>query len=135
MGEQRCEIVRAGIAGERRRSGEGNLRIAGIEVNVGVENLPDLGGGRAAADLHADAIGGDDAGEGEHAGSERAVGLIETARDPNAQLPHHHTVSKTLSGRFGTPQEIAAAVRFLAGPDARYITGQTLHVNGGVYLG
>ena len=51
------------------------------------------------------------------------------------QLPHHHSVSKTLTGRFGTPEEIAAAVRFLAGPQARYITGQTLHVNGGVYLG
>jgi 3-oxoacyl-[acyl-carrier protein] reductase len=62
-------------------------------------------------------------------------GLIATARDPKAQLPHHHNVSRTLSGRLGTPEEIAAAVRFLAGPQARYITGQTLHVNGGVYLG
>jgi 3-oxoacyl-[acyl-carrier protein] reductase len=62
-------------------------------------------------------------------------GLIDTQRDPAAQLPHHHSVSRTLTGRFGTPQEIAAAVRFLAGADARYITGQTLHVNGGVYLG
>ncbi len=62
-------------------------------------------------------------------------GLIETARDPKAQLPHHHNVSRTLAGRFGTPEEIAAAVHFLAGPQARYITGQTLHVNGGVYLG
>jgi 3-oxoacyl-[acyl-carrier protein] reductase len=62
-------------------------------------------------------------------------GLIATARDPKAQLPHHHSVSRTLTGRLGTPEEIAAAVRFLAGPQARYITGQTLHVNGGVYLG
>jgi len=64
-----------------------------------------------------------------------APGLIETVRDPNAQLPHHHSVSKTLVGRLGTPHEIADAVRYLAGPSARYITGQTLHVNGGVYLG
>jgi 3-oxoacyl-[acyl-carrier protein] reductase len=62
-------------------------------------------------------------------------GLIATARDPKAQLPHHHSVSRTLTGRLGSPEEIAAAVRFLAGPQARYITGQTLHVNGGVYLG
>jgi 3-oxoacyl-[acyl-carrier protein] reductase len=38
-------------------------------------------------------------------------------------------------GRRGTPEEVAVAVRFLCGPGARYITGQTLHVNGGAYLG
>ncbi len=62
-------------------------------------------------------------------------GLIDTARDPHRQLPHHHSVSRTLTGRLGTPDDIAALVRFLAGPEARYITGQTLHVNGGMYLG
>lgn len=62
-------------------------------------------------------------------------GLIGTARDPKAPLPHHHSVSRTLAGRLGTPEEVAAAVRFLAGPQARYVTGQALHVNGGVYLG
>jgi 3-oxoacyl-[acyl-carrier protein] reductase len=62
-------------------------------------------------------------------------GLIGTVRDPNAQLPHHHNVSKTLVGRLGEPHEIADAVHYLAGPNARYITGQTLHLNGGMYLG
>jgi 3-oxoacyl-[acyl-carrier protein] reductase len=37
-------------------------------------------------------------------------------------------------GRRAAVEEISAAVRFLAGPDGRYITGQTLHVNGGVFL-
>jgi 3-oxoacyl-[acyl-carrier protein] reductase len=36
-------------------------------------------------------------------------------------------------GRRGTPEEVAHAVRFLAGPGARYITGQTLHVSGGAF--
>jgi 3-oxoacyl-[acyl-carrier protein] reductase len=39
------------------------------------------------------------------------------------------------AGRFGTPEEIAHTVTFLASRAAGYITGQTLHVNGGLYMG
>jgi 3-oxoacyl-[acyl-carrier protein] reductase len=37
-------------------------------------------------------------------------------------------------GRFGLPEDIAAAAAFLASPQAGYITGTTLHVNGGMYM-
>ena len=37
-------------------------------------------------------------------------------------------------GRLGEPSDIAKAVAFLAGPDAAYITGETIHVNGGMYM-
>ena len=37
-------------------------------------------------------------------------------------------------GRLGLPEEVAAMVRMLCGPDARYITGQAIHVNGGGYM-
>lgn len=37
-------------------------------------------------------------------------------------------------GRLGDPADIANAVVFLAGPDSSYITGETLHVNGGMYM-
>ena len=38
------------------------------------------------------------------------------------------------AGRFGTPEDVAAAVVFLASPEAAYVTGQTLHVNGGMAM-
>jgi len=37
-------------------------------------------------------------------------------------------------GKLGSPEDVAAAVAFLAGPEAAYITGETLHVNGGMYM-
>lgn len=60
-------------------------------------------------------------------------GLIETARA--GATPHHHKTHGTLVGRRGAPAEVAGMVRYLAGPGGRYITGQTIHVNGGAYLG
>ena len=64
-------------------------------------------------------------------------GLIDTVRkaDSASAAPAHHKLAKTLLGRRGRPDEIASAVVWLAGPGARYCTGQTLHVNGGAYLG
>ena len=60
-------------------------------------------------------------------------GLIGTPRA--GPEPAHHLVHNTLTGERGTPDEVAAAVRFLCGPGARYITGQTVHLNGGAYMG
>jgi 3-oxoacyl-[acyl-carrier protein] reductase len=37
-------------------------------------------------------------------------------------------------GRLGAPEDIAGAALFLASPQAAYITGETLHVNGGMYM-
>jgi 3-oxoacyl-[acyl-carrier protein] reductase len=59
-------------------------------------------------------------------------GLIDTKRASGSKTAHLH---ETIIGRHGTVEEVAAAVRFLAGPDARYVTGQDWHVNGGAYLG
>ena len=52
-----------------------------------------------------------------------------------ATEPAHHAIHRTLTATRGAPQDIATAVRFLSGPGARYITGQTIRVNGGAYLG
>jgi 3-oxoacyl-[acyl-carrier protein] reductase len=61
-----------------------------------------------------------------------APGLIDTAR--TGPEPAHHQKLATPMGRKGTPDEVANLVRFLCGPGARYITGQTIHANGGIYM-
>jgi len=42
---------------------------------------------------------------------------------------------RSLVGRRGEPADIAAAVRFLCGPGAGFVTGQNIQVNGGTFLG
>jgi len=118
-----------------KQSGAGAIiNIGGVSGHVGTKHRAHVVTAKAGLVGLTKALAHDLA---EHAITANCVvpGLIDTARDAAAQLPHHHSVSRTLAGRFGTPNEIAAAVRYLAGPDARYITGQALHVNGGVYLG
>ena len=64
-----------------------------------------------------------------------APGFIET--DMTQSLPEAQKeimMAQIALGRFGSPQDIADAVAFLASPAAAYITGQTLHVNGGLYM-
>ena len=64
-----------------------------------------------------------------------APGFIDT--DMTKAMPEDAKtalVGQIALGRLGEPADIARAVAFLAGPSASYITGETLHVNGGMYM-
>nr|WP_277985150.1 SDR family oxidoreductase [Salinicola tamaricis] len=61
-------------------------------------------------------------------------GQIETQRAAGSPPPHLQGASVS-AARLGRPDEVASTVGFLAGPQARYITGQTFHLNGGRYFG
>jgi len=64
-------------------------------------------------------------------------GMMDTVRNAASAsgTPAHHSTQTMLLGRRGHPDEIASAVVWLAGPGGRFMTGQTLHINGGAYLG
>jgi 3-oxoacyl-[acyl-carrier protein] reductase len=62
-------------------------------------------------------------------------GLIGTPRPKDKPEPAHHLTHQTITGERGRPEDVAATVRFLCGPGARYINGQAIHSNGGAYLG
>lgn len=62
-------------------------------------------------------------------------GTIDSQRGlPGVPERPAHRAAPPPVGRRGEPEEIAAMVRMLCGPDARYITGQAIHVNGGGYM-
>jgi len=63
-------------------------------------------------------------------------GIIET--DMTSDIPETRKVKQLEAipmGRFGKPEEVAGLVRFLASDDAAWITGQTISVDGGLYMG
>jgi 3-oxoacyl-[acyl-carrier protein] reductase len=62
-------------------------------------------------------------------------GVMATPRPAGQPEPQHHSLVHALVARRGAPEDIAAAVRFLCGPGASFITGQNIQVNGGAFLG
>ena len=76
-------------------------------------------------------------------GSGRGGGMTTTSLRPVARATWGETASEqwqervrreTPLGRWGTPQDVAAAARWLASPAAAYITGHVINVNGGMYM-
>jgi 3-oxoacyl-[acyl-carrier protein] reductase len=64
-----------------------------------------------------------------------APGLIET--DMTHRVPakvRENLLAQIPAGRYGAPEEVAAAVKFLVSEGANYITGQVIHVNGGMFM-
>ena len=106
--ENGFEVVGFGRVGQSSGCCEDDLGIAGVEINVGVENLSELRGSGAAADMFSERVGSDDARESEDSGREGHVGLIEadgveagTARQGNGQA---HIGDDLIEGCSGLPR-------------------------------
>lgn len=116
-----------------RANGTGTIvNIGGMTAHTGAANRAHVVTAKAGLVGLTRALAHDLSGEGITVNCV-VPGVIDTARSGPA--PSHRAERVPLVGRRGVPDDIASAVRFLAGPQARYITGQTLHVNGGLYLG
>ena len=64
-----------------------------------------------------------------------APGFIETAMLETVPVPRREEIRTHIPvGRFGRAEDVAEAVAFLVGPESDYVTGQVIHVNGGLYL-
>ncbi|PIP00987.1 3-oxoacyl-[acyl-carrier-protein] reductase [Pleomorphomonas carboxyditropha] len=127
-------LARAAVKGMmKRRFG----RIIGITSIVGVTGNPGQGNYAAAK---AGMIGMTKALAAEVAtrgitANCVAPGFIETAMtDALNDKQKEGTLAAVPMGRLGTPEEIAAACVYLASREAAYVTGQTLHVNGGMAM-
>jgi 3-oxoacyl-[acyl-carrier protein] reductase len=127
-------LARAAVRGMmRRRYG----RIIGITSVVGVTG--NAGQGNYAA-AKAGMIGMSKALAREVASRNVTVncvapGFIETAMTAGLnQKQREALLAAVPSGRLGTPADVAATVAFLASAEAAYVTGQTLHVNGGMAM-
>ena len=99
--------------------------------------------------MHGDGEGPPEAGPGQPPSLDEADGLkawIERARAVHELHKSAYTLAhadywqeraqvESLAGRWGTPENVARAARFLASPAAEFITGQIINVNGGFRYG
>jgi 3-oxoacyl-[acyl-carrier protein] reductase len=110
------------------------VNIGGISAHFGAVDRPHVVAAKAGVIGLTKAIAVDYAARNVRANCV-VPGTMDTTRGENAHpVAPHPGGHQALIDRLGTPEELAAAVRYLCSPDAAYVTGQTLHVNGGRYL-
>jgi 3-oxoacyl-[acyl-carrier protein] reductase len=115
-----------------KKSGQGAIiNIGGLSAHTGAAGRAHVIAAKAGLAGFTRALAHDLTGDGITVNCV-SPGMIDTVRD--GAEPSHHAGKLPPIGRRGTPQEVASLVRYLSGPGARYITGQTVHVNGGAFM-
>jgi 3-oxoacyl-[acyl-carrier protein] reductase len=118
-----------------KKSGAGAIvNIGGLSAHTGAKNRAHVVTAKAGVVGLTRALANDLASDGITVNCV-VPGLIGTPRPKDKPEPAHHLTHNTITGSRGRPEDVAAMVRFLCGPAARYITGQAIHANGGAYFG
>src|SRR5579872_5401036 len=118
-----------------KQSGAGTIvNIGGLSAHTGAKDRAHVVTAKAGIIGFTRALAHDLAGDGITVNCV-VPGLIGTRRPKNSPEPAHHLIHQTITGERGKPEDVAAAVRFLCSPAARYINGQAIHASGGAYFG
>jgi 3-oxoacyl-[acyl-carrier protein] reductase len=118
------------------RGGGTVINMGGLSAHFGARDRPHVMSAKAGLVGLTKAIATEFGGRGITANCV-VPGTIDTTREASSTsdtVPHDKKFRPPLVGRMGFPEEVAAMVRHLCLPVGRYITGQTIHVNGGIYL-
>ena len=126
--------VKACLPALRKAGGGTIINIGGLSAHTGAKNRAHVVTAKAGIIGFTRALAHDLAEDGITVNCV-VPGLIGTPRPKDKPEPAHHLTHQTISGERGRPEDVAATVRFLCGPAARYINGQAIHANGGAYLG
>jgi 3-oxoacyl-[acyl-carrier protein] reductase len=128
-------LSRAVLPGMVARGGGSIVALSGISTHVGTPNRAHVSASKAGLEGLMRAIAVEFAPQGIRANCV-APGAVDTARGASAGA-----MPQALGREAGIPmrrkasiEEIASVVRMLAGPEGGYVTGQTIHVNGGAFL-
>lgn len=114
-----------------KRGGGRFVGLSGVSHHAGVPNRVHVNASKAGLEGLIHGMAGE-LGQYGITANAIAPGAIDTARGASAgAMPSALSLDGIPLHRLGTPEEIAAAVRYLVGPGGGYVTGQTLHVNGG----
>ena len=127
-------LLRAAVPHMIPRGGGALVALSGISTHVGTPNRCHVSASKAGLEGLMRALAIELA---PHAITANCVspGAVDTVRGASAGVLPSNLADRGIPlGRRAEVGEISAAVRFLSGPDGRYITGQTLHVNGGAFL-
>lgn len=117
-----------------RRGGGAIVGLSGISTHIGTPNRAHVSASKAGLEGLMRALAVELAPHGIRCNCV-VPGTIDTVRGLSAgALPGTHDDGAVPLRRKGSVDEIAAVVRLLAGPEGGYVTGQTVHVNGGAFL-
>jgi 3-oxoacyl-[acyl-carrier protein] reductase len=127
-------LIRAALRGMMRRRAGRIISISSIVAVTGNPGQANYAAAKAGMIGMTKALAGEVAGRGITVNCV-APGFIETAMtDALDKQQRTRLLERVPAGRLGTGADVAAAVVYLASDEAAYVTGQTLHVNGGMAM-